>query len=148
MRSSHRSILTAVVLAVGVSVPLLLAVEASREPACDRACLIELTNNYLAAMLAHNGSSARIASDFRATENDQPVRLGEGVWKSAKDVAFRQSFADPATGEAGFFGVLTEQTGDRALFVLRLKTDGRRIREAGTLVARTPQNLVSSGSRQ
>ncbi|MBZ5575753.1 MAG: hypothetical protein LAP40_04245 [Acidobacteriia bacterium] len=136
MQSSLRKTLTGAILIAGVSVPLLLAVEASREPACTRGCLLEATNDYLEAMLAHKPSALRVASDLKATENGKPLRLGDGLWKTAKGIPYRQSFADPATGQAGFFGVVTEDSGDRALFVLRLKVSRQRIAEVETLVAR------------
>lgn len=144
MRSSVRSILTAAVLIAGVSVPVVLAVEATREPACDRGCLLDFTNNYLEAMLAHDPSALPVTPDLKATENGKARQLGEGLWKTAKGIPFRQAFADPSAGQAGFFGVIMEENGDRALFVLRLKIRRQRIQEVETLVARkSTHNLFS-----
>lgn len=136
MPRSWRSIVTGVVLAAGVAVPVLLAVEASREPACSRGCLLDFTNNYLEAMLAHDPGLLPLASNLKATENGQALQLGEGLWKTAKSLPYRQTVADPATGQAGFFGVVKEQNEERSLFFLRLKLSGRRIREVETLIAR------------
>jgi hypothetical protein len=136
MRSRFRSALTAAVLVAGASVPVLLAVEATREPACSRGCLLEFTNQYLEAMLAHNPAALRVSPDLKATENGKLLKLGDGLWKTAKGIPFRQAFADPPTGQAGFFGVVAEESGERALFVLRLRVRRRDIREVETLVAR------------
>lgn len=144
MQSGLRKILTTVTLVAGVSVPVLLAVEASREPACDRGCLLEATNDYLEALLAHKPSALQVAEDLKATENGKAVRLGDGIWKTAKGIPYRQTFADPSTGQAGFFGVVTEDGGGRALLVLRVKVGRQRIREVETLVARKgAHNLFS-----
>lgn len=136
MPTSWRSIVTGVVLAAGVAVPVLLAVEANRGPACSRGCLLDFTNNYLEAMLAHDPSLVRVASNLTATENGKTLHLGDGIWKTAKGFPYRQAVADPSTGQAGFFGVVTEGNGERSLFFLRLRVSGQRIREAETLVAR------------
>lgn len=136
MPTSWRSIVTGVVLAAGVAVPVLLAVEANRGPACSRGCLLDFTNNYLEAMLAHDPSLVRVASNLKATENGKTLHLGDGIWKTAKGFPYRQAVADPITGQAGFFGVVTEDNGERSLFFLRLRVSGQRIRDVETLVAR------------
>lgn len=136
MSRSWRWAVTGVVLAAGVAVPVVLAVEASREPACSRGCLLDFTDNYLEAMLAHDSSSLRVASNLKATENGKPLQLGEDLWKSAKSFPYRQTIVDPASGQAAFFGVVTEQNGERSLFFLRLKVSRQRIREVETLSSR------------
>lgn len=136
MRTSWRSVLTGVVLVAGIAVPVVLAMEANREPACSRGCLLEVTNGYLDAMLAHDPSSLRVASNLKATENGKPLQLGEGLWKTVKSFPFRQAIADPSSGQAGFFGVASENGGERSLFFLRLKVARQRISEVETLVTR------------
>jgi hypothetical protein len=134
MPRKFRKFLPAGLLVLGAAVPVLLAVEATHQPACDRDCLLAVSSNYVDAILAHNPSALKVAPDLKSTENGKPVSLGEGLWKTAKAVPVRQSFADASTGQAGMFGVVTEQNGQRHSFALRLKIDHERIREVETVV--------------
>ena len=135
MVSNRNTILAGALLALGVAVPLVLAVEATHQGACDRGCLIELTSSYLDAMLAHNPAALKVAPDVKVTENGRPIMLGEGLWKNAKAIPARQAFADPSTGEAGFFGHVTEANGQSVELALRLKINRQRIQEIETLVS-------------
>ena len=115
--------------------PVVLAVEAAHQPTCDRECLIAATSGYLDAMLQHNPAALKVAADVRVTENGKAVPLGEGLWKTAKAIPARQTFADPSTGEAGFFGMVMEENGQHAQLALRLKMQGQRIERIETLVS-------------
>ena len=133
--ASRNTVLTGLLLALGVAVPVVLAVEAAHQATCDRECLIAATGGYLDAMLQHNPAALKVAADVRVTENGKAVPLGEGLWKNAKAIPSRQAFADPSTGEAGFFGVVTEENGQRAQLAVHLKIQGQRIEEIETLVS-------------
>jgi hypothetical protein len=124
--------LPAAFLVLGAAVPVMLAVEAAHQPACDRSCLIEFTDNYLDAMVAHNPAALKLAPGATIIENGKPAMLGEGLWKTARSVASRQAFADTTSGEAGFFGDVIEQDGTRARFALRLKINHHQIDEIET----------------
>ena len=104
------------------------------EPACDRGCLLDFTNQYLNAMLAHDPSGLRVASDLTTTENGKPLRLGEGLWTTAKAISVQQSFADAAAGETGSFGVVQKESGERNRFALRVKVEHQQIVEVEILV--------------
>jgi len=134
MKSSTRKFLTAGLLALGIAVPVVLALEATHQPACDRACLLQFAGTYVDGMLAHH-TDFPVSADLQATENGQPVRLGQGVWKTARSVSARQYFADPSTGESGVFGVLTAQDGQRSVVALRMKIDRQRIAQLETVVS-------------
>ena len=133
MKTDSRKFLTAALLALGVAVPVLLAVEATHQAACDRGCLIEFTNSYLDAMLAHNPSVLKVAPGIKVTENGKPATLGEGLWKTVKSIPSREAFADPTTGEASFFGQVIEESGNRSWLALRLKISRQQISEVETL---------------
>lgn len=135
MKPNLRSVLTATVLALGAAVPLVLAVEATHQPVCDRACLLGFTANYLDAMLAHNTAALRVAVDLKATENGKPVSLGEGLWKTVKAIPSREAFVDASTGETGFFAVVTGENGQRSSLALHLKIDHQQIQEVETFVS-------------
>ena len=75
---------------------------------CDRACLQNYLDRYLAALVAHDPGPLPWARDVRYTEN----------------------------GQAGFIGTLFE-SGTPVLLALRLKVEEQTISEVETLVART-----------
>lgn len=135
MPSNLRKFLPAGLLVLGVALPVLLAVEATHQQTCDRDCLLSITGNYVDAVLAHNPSALKVAPDLKLTENGKSVPLGEGIWKTARTVPVRQTFADASTGETGFFGVVTEENGRRSQVALRLKINRQRIDEVETLVS-------------
>lgn len=103
---------------------------------CDRACLEGLVNGYLEAMVAHAPERLQLTEDFKFTENDQELKLGEALWKTATGLGtYRLYFADPQNQQVGFYGTIREN-GRPTTFVLRLKVDNRRIAEAESLVLR------------
>ncbi len=103
---------------------------------CDRACLIGLVDQYLAALIAHDASRLPLRHDVRYTENGQTLRLNDGLWGTAEALGpYKLYFADPETGEVGYFGTIRE-SGRLALLALRLKAVGKRISEIESLVVR------------
>jgi hypothetical protein len=119
-----------------------IAATASAQPGrgpvgpCDRACLEGLVNGYLEAMVAHAPERLQLTENFRFTENDQELKLGEALWKTATGLGtYRLYFADPQNQQIGFYGTIREN-GRPATFVLRLKVENRRIEEAESLVLR------------
>lgn len=103
---------------------------------CDRACLEGLVNTYLDAMVAHAPGRLQLTEDFRFTENDVELKLGEALWKTATGLGtYRLYFADPQQQQVGFYGTIREN-GRPATLVLRLKIENRRIAEAESLVLR------------
>jgi hypothetical protein len=113
---------------------------ATASPTCDRACLEGLVNQYLDAMLARNPFSLPLAPKVKFTENDQLLKLGEGLWLTASAPgAYKLYAADPPAGEVGFLGTMREN-GTPIALAIRLKVENRRIAEAETLVIREPDS--------
>jgi hypothetical protein len=106
-------------------------------PACDRACLYDLVDRYLAALERHDPAMVPAAPDLRYTENGMEVRLGEGLWRAVTGYASYQArAADLTTGEVAVLGEFKE--GDKAFsFATRLKIAGNAITEAETVIGRT-----------
>jgi hypothetical protein len=110
---------------------------AAGEGQCDRACLNGFVDRYLAAMVAHDPTGLPLAKAVKYTENGQTLKLGEGMWGVANAVGkYKLYFADPASGGAGFFGVV-EENGHPQILALRLRIEERRISEIEAIVART-----------
>jgi hypothetical protein len=103
---------------------------------CDRACLKDMLDRYLSAVIKHDPSAAPLMVGFRQTENAVAVRLGTGAWKSVTGLGkLQRRYLDPVSGQAAYFGVVEE--GDRsAIVTVRVKVDGRRVSEAEWYLAR------------
>jgi hypothetical protein len=100
---------------------------------CDRARLKGVLDSYFAALLKHNPSGLPLSSRRKATENGHPVKLGEGIWKSAEAVTFRLDATDPEGGQAGAESVIKDGSG-LALLLVRLKVTGNQISEVETML--------------
>jgi hypothetical protein len=50
--------------------------------ACNRQCLIDTTDAYVAALVAHDPAKAPLSDEIKFVENAAKARPGEGLWKS------------------------------------------------------------------
>lgn len=110
---------------------------------CDRACLIDIADRYLAALAAHDPAKAPLADGVRFVENIKRLRPGEGIWGSAagQATAFRIYVPDPVAGAIGLMTVIDRRTDKgvvSAQLALRLKVENGKITEAEHLVADVP----------
>src|SRR5215469_6518918 len=101
-----------------------LAAQASAK-SCDRACLIKTTNDYIAALVAHDPGKAPLAKDVMTVENVKAIKPGEGLWKTASGgpTQFKIYVPDVTKQQAGFLGVI-QQSGKPVMLALRLKLSG------------------------
>jgi len=106
--------------------------------ACDRACLLTIANDYLAALVAHDPSGVKLAADLKFVENAERLAPGDGLWKAASAVpaAFALHVPDPVSGQIGFIGMM-EESGKPIQLGLRLKVENGAITEAEHLVVRS-----------
>ena len=119
-------------------------------PPCERACMTDLIDRYLAALVRHDPAGLPLNRDVKFTENTARLQVGsEGLWVGASDVptGFRIYAVDAGAGQAGFYGVMKER-GRPVLIALRLKVVNGRITEIEHVVARslrpqTVQNLAA-----
>src|SRR6516225_7144197 len=96
---------------------------------CNRACLEDLVNQYLGAVVAHDPKRLPLSADVRYTENDQPMEVGDGFWKTASEIGnYKHYFADPEFGQVAFMGTMHE-AGAALLLSLRLRVELGRITE-------------------
>jgi len=134
---------------------------------CDRACLLNIADTYLAALVAHDASKAPMAPNAKFTEQAKVLKVGdEGLWKSALSTSttFKIPVTDPVSGQIGML-VMMKASG--AAFpappargnapapdpnapadiqlALRLKVVDRKIIEAEHLIARiaAPSQLAA-----
>ena len=115
-------------------------VAGSAAAACDRACIMDLTKAYLAAVVAGDTSAVPLAAELAFVENVTRMGPGEGLWANA--VSGPTSFAiyvpDVEQQQAGFMGVMQregENGTEPVLVAVRLKLEGGAIAEAEHIVA-------------
>jgi hypothetical protein len=112
-----------------------LATQASAA-SCDRACLIKTTDQYIAALMAHDPSKAPLAKDVMFVENVKRMKPGEGLWKTASGgpTAFKIYVPDVTKQQAGWLGVI-QQDGKPTMLALRLKLQDGKIVQAEHIYA-------------
>lgn len=103
---------------------------------CGRACLAGLADDYLEALVAHDHSRVAVARELKMTENGAPMRLGEGLWRTASNLgSYLVYVIDTDSSAVAVQAVLRDGANDVQL-LLRLKAPGGLIQEIETLVAR------------
>jgi hypothetical protein len=109
---------------------------ATAQAACDRACLKQMLDQYLAAVVKHDPSAAPLVTGFRQTENAINTRPGNGIWKTATALGkVQRRYLDPVSGQAAFFGTIEE--GDSTAIVnVRVRVENRKLTEAEWYLAR------------
>jgi hypothetical protein len=107
-------------------------------PACDRACMVDIVDRYLAALVRHDPAGLPLNRDVKFVENTARLKVGsEGLWVGASELpsGFRIYAIDVDAGQAGFYGVMKER--DRPLIIaLRLKVVNGQITEIEHVLAR------------
>jgi hypothetical protein len=125
------------ILAFAVGMPVIVQQPQAAPPSCDRTCLNDKVDNYLAALVAHDPSRVAFAGNVKFVENTVPMKPGEGFWKTASAVptTFAIYVPDATAQQVGFLGVMRE--GDKPVMLgLRLKLVKGKIAEAEHLLAR------------
>lgn len=93
-----------IVILLFASSPLFAAPKANKLPGhCDRACLIDAMNAYVAALVAHDPSRVPLSPEVEFVENTVPMHPGEGLWKTADALptTFKVYVPDPISEEVG-----------------------------------------------
>jgi hypothetical protein len=74
-----------------------------RGASCDRACLPNIADTYLAALAARDPKRAPLSPNLEFTEQTQAMAPGDGLWKTASEISktFRIPVPDPGGGQAG-----------------------------------------------
>jgi hypothetical protein len=133
-----------------LAVVLTLLAAAASAPACDRACMTALVDQYLAALVRHDPAGLPLSPGVRFTENTAEIKVGDGLWVSASEAptTFKIYAVDPASSQVVFYGVMKEL--DKPLIMaLRLKVINGKITEIEHVLARNMradrmQNLITA----
>lgn len=122
--------LCAVLLSIPLSTPLLAQ-------DCDRACLADMLDSYLSAVVDNDPEAAPLAIGVRQTENAVNFAPGHAVWESITalgDVQHR--YFDPVSGQAAYYGSVKESGAADALVTARIRVENNAVTEAEWYVAR------------
>jgi hypothetical protein len=105
--------------------------------ACDRACLLDVMQSYLDALIAQDPSKAKFAADAKYTANGVTAQLGEGLWKTATSLVAdeRMDFGDPEAGQVGS-QVVVQEGSSPVIYQVRLKVVAHEITEIETMEVR------------
>lgn len=96
---------------------------------CNRACLENVVEQYLSALVARDPRRLPVSKDVKYTENDQVIELGDGFWKTVEGRGnYTHIFADPDFGQVAYMGTMRE-AGGPILMSLRLRVELGRITE-------------------
>jgi len=96
---------------------------------CDRACLENLVDQYLTALVAHDPKRLPLSKDVMYTENSQALEIGDGFWKTVEGRGnYTHIFSDPEFGQVAYMGTMRE-AGAPLLMSLRLRIQLGRITE-------------------
>ena len=121
-----------IVAAVLAFMTIILRVDASIGPIplnCNRACLENVVDQYLTALVAHDPKRLPLSKDVMYTENAQIVEIGDGFWKTVEGRGnYTHIFADPEVGQVAYMGTMRE-AGAPLLMSLRLRIELGRITE-------------------
>jgi hypothetical protein len=110
--------------------------------ACDRDCLLQLSDSYVNALVAHDPSAVPLAEGAALVENTQRIEPGAGLWQNATGgpTEFVVRVPDPQLQTVGWLGMM-EREGEPALVAIRLKLEDGEIAEAEHLItAIRPEN--------
>ncbi len=123
------AVLVVAVILIGLRIPEAHASTGSIPLNCNRACLDNVVDQYLAALAARDPKRLPLSADVKYTENDQLTDLGDGFWKTVEGVGnYKHTFADPEFGQVAFMGTMRE-AGAPLLMSVRLRIELGRITE-------------------
>jgi hypothetical protein len=141
MRSALIAVLaTAIVGAVAITGYMAPHAHAATGPIplnCNRACLEDVVNQYIAALSARDPKRLPLSEDVMYSENDQRLEVGDGFWKTVEGPGnYKHIFADPELGQVAFMGTMRE-AGAPLLVSVRLRIELGRITEIESILYRT-----------
>jgi hypothetical protein len=118
-----------------MALALLLGTAQATTVMLDRAALLKLADNYLAAVVAHDPGKVPLAADVKIVENVTRKKPGEGLWQTAGSAPtdFKIVAADPVLQEVGAL-VVMQNDGKASQVGIRLKVVNGKIVEAEHLI--------------
>jgi hypothetical protein len=100
------------VSAAGLFAALMISAvpSSARAATCDRTCMDGMLGQFISAVVAKSPARVPVAIGFRETENSVLAPAGTGPWQTVTAVGpVHRHYLDPVTGNAVFFGVVTDR---------------------------------------
>jgi hypothetical protein len=113
----------------------------------DRAYLVNLMDQYIAALLNHDPSGIPLASNVKLVENTEVTPIGKGLWENATGggmTDYKIYVADPVAGQVGFMGLL-EEKGKPIQLGVRLRLEKGEITEIDHMIWRQISDPLPEG---
>jgi hypothetical protein len=110
---------------------------------CDRECLKGVADLYFKALEQHNASLLPLAPNAKYTETGAPVKLGDGLWRTAGAPRYRLEIYDPETGGIGLDAVVPD-AGVLTILATRLKVENHAVTEVESILVHTGDQAVFS----
>lgn len=108
---------------------------ADRSASCDAACLQGIAQTYLTALARRDYSALPVAPNLMVTENAQPSRIGDGVWRVLEKLNLPANFfTDPVAGQVIALTSIEESAKQPLILMVRLKIEDRKIAEVETML--------------
>src|SRR5512139_3370278 len=117
-------------IALGMAVSFLILASsgpAQAAPKCDRQCLVNLMQQYVAAMVKHDPKAVPLAANVKFMENAAVMPIGKGLWQtaSAGPTGFQIYAADPVVQSVACILVMKEKDKDILLGANLKVVDGK-----------------------
>jgi hypothetical protein len=126
-------------LAASAARPAVARSAAGQAPAseCNSACLTNMADQYIAALVKHDWTGLPLAPGYKYTENTAAIQLGDGLWVGASEAptTFKIYAADPVSKQVGLYCVMKEFN-KPIILALRLKVEEGKISEIEHVVVR------------
>lgn len=107
-----------------------------RPAPCDEACLLQVGDRFMDALVARRPADIPWAATVRYTENGVPMSVGDGLWASVRSKALEAlRIADTKTGSVGWYGLVYDHDAP-AYAGIRLKVVAGQVAEVEAIVAR------------
>ena len=123
-------------LLAGSALVLAAQAPAQGSQACNRDCLIKLSDDYVAALAAHDPKKVPLSDTVQTVENLKKIKPGEGLWASTTSGAteFVIHVPDPVSQQVGILAVIGGAENKPILVGIRLKYAGGKIVEAEHII--------------
>jgi hypothetical protein len=111
---------------------------------CDRQCLVDVMQNYLAALVKHDPKAVPFGAEIKFTENTANIPVGDGLWVTASGgpTEFQVYAADPVAQQVACLVVMKENENKDVLLGARLRLQRGKIVEAEHHVVRDIANAM------
>lgn len=122
-----------IIAELGISIGLLLFSSCAAK--MDRQALVDLMENYIAAVVEHDPSAMPLAENVKLVENTKVTPIGKGLWETATSgfTDFKIFVADPVAGQVGVISVIGVNN-EPTIIGARLKVEKGKIIEIDHLI--------------